>query len=60
VEVTKVAYFITDECIACGACQAECPVDCIQEGDIYVINPDECIDCGSCAEVCPVGAPKPE
>jgi len=55
-----VAYFITDECIACGACQAECPVDCIQEGDIYVINPDECIDCGSCAEVCPVGAPKPE
>ena len=54
------AYKITDACIACGACQAECPVDCISDGDIYQINPDQCIDCGSCAGVCPVGAPVPE
>ncbi|MBR6571321.1 MAG: 4Fe-4S binding protein, partial [Clostridia bacterium] len=26
------AYIITDECISCGACQAECPVDAIAEG----------------------------
>jgi len=45
---------ITEECIACGACAAECPVDCISEGDIYVINEDECIDCEACEEVCPV------
>ncbi|MBN2047202.1 MAG: 4Fe-4S binding protein [Anaerolineaceae bacterium] len=51
------AYTITDDCIACGACQAECPVDCITEGEIYVIDAEECIDCGSCADVCPVGAP---
>ena len=47
--------FITDACIACGSCQAECPVDCIIEGDIYVIDADLCIDCGACADVCPTG-----
>ena len=52
------AYNITDECISCGACAAECPVEAISEGDDkYVIDPDTCIDCGSCASVCPVGAP---
>ena len=50
------AHVISDECIACGACQPECPVDCISEGDIYVIDADACIDCGACADVCPVGA----
>ena len=52
------AYKITDECIQCGACAAECPVEAISEGeDKYVIDPDTCIGCGNCAEVCPVGAP---
>ena len=51
------AYKITDECIACGACAGECPVSAIKEGDCkYEINPDECIECGACAEVCPVSA----
>ncbi|NLV76923.1 MAG: 4Fe-4S binding protein [Tissierellia bacterium] len=55
------AYKITDACIACGACEAECPVEAISAGDDkYVIDPDECIDCGSCADVCPVDAPQPE
>lgn len=46
-----------DECLGCGACEAECPVSAISEKDgKYVINADECIDCGSCANVCPVGA----
>ncbi len=54
------AHMISDACIACGACKAECPVDCISEGAIYEINQDECIDCGSCASVCPVGAAQPE
>ena len=26
------AYKITDECISCGACAAECPVEAISEG----------------------------
>ncbi len=50
------AYKITDACIACGSCQANCPVDAIAEGDIYVINPDVCADCGACASNCPVDA----
>jgi ferredoxin len=50
------AHKISDECIACGACQAECPVDAISEGDIYSIDPDTCIDCGACVSACPVGA----
>jgi len=52
------AYFISDECISCGACEAACPVSCISAGDsFYVIDEDVCIECGSCAEVCPVDAP---
>jgi ferredoxin len=47
---------ITSECTACGSCVAECPVDCISEGDIYVIDADGCTDCGACAAVCPVDA----
>ncbi len=54
------AYKIQDACIACGACEAECPVGAISAGDIYVIDPDACIDCGACANVCPVDAPQPE
>lgn len=55
------AYKISDECIACGACAAECPVEAIAEGEgKYEINADTCISCGNCAEVCPVGAPSEE
>ncbi len=54
------AYIINDECIACGVCVDECPVDAISEGDdIYTIDPELCTDCGSCADVCPVEAPQP-
>ena len=54
------AYHITDSCIACGACQAECPTFCIDDGAIYVIRGDECIDCGSCASVYPTDSCQPE
>ena len=52
------AYVITDTCVSCGSCAAECPVGAISEGDgKFVIDPDTCTECGACAEVCPVGAP---
>lgn len=55
------AYKITDDCIACGACAADCPVEAITEGDgKFVIDADTCIDCGNCAETCPVSAPVQE
>ncbi len=55
------AYKITDACISCGACEAECPVSCISEGEeTYVIDADACIECGACAGVCPVEAPVAE
>lgn len=55
------AYKISDECISCGACAANCPVECIKEGvGKYEIDASCCIDCGTCASVCPVDAPKAE
>lgn len=55
------AYFISEECISCAACESECPVSAISEGDgKYVIDAATCIDCGACADVCPVSAPQPE
>ncbi|HEM47586.1 MAG TPA: 4Fe-4S dicluster domain-containing protein [Alphaproteobacteria bacterium] len=51
------AHKINDDCISCGACATECPVEAIAEGDDkYTIDPDKCTDCGSCVEVCPVEA----
>lgn len=54
---------IIEACIACGACEPECPNGAISEAqDIYVINPDHCTECygfyttQQCADVCPVEA----
>ncbi len=51
---------INEECIACGACEPECPVEAISEGDdIFVIDPDVCVECEgyfdepACIENCP-------
>jgi len=55
------AMKITEECISCGACEPECPVSAISEGDeIYIIDPAVCVECKGhydsprCVEVCPV------
>jgi ferredoxin len=61
------ALIITEECIACGACESECPNEAITEGDeFYVIDPDKCTECigffdkQQCFEVCPNEAPQPD
>ena len=57
------AMKITDECIACGSCEDECPVDAISEGDeFFEIDPKKCVECEGhfdepqCVEVCPSDA----
>lgn len=51
------AYKINEECVSCGACAPECPVDAITEGsDIYVIDANTCTDCGCCVDSCPMSA----
>ena len=48
------AHVISDECVSCGACEAECPVGAISQGaDHYEIDADACVDCGACAAQCP-------
>ena len=54
--IKQVPYEITDSCISCGACAADCPEDAIATGDIYVISPESCKNCHKCAEVCPTGS----
>jgi ferredoxin len=55
------ATMITDDCIACGACEGECPNDAISLADeIFVIDADLCTECvgfhetQKCADACPV------
>lgn len=63
------AYKISEDCISCGACEAECPNQAISEGDsVFVIDSAKCTECvgvydsSKCAEVCPVDAcvPNPD
>lgn len=55
------AHSINEECINCAACEPECPVEAISQGDEhYVIDPNKCVDCEGhfdepqCVSVCPI------
>jgi ferredoxin len=55
------SLIISDECINCDVCEAECPNGAISQGDeVYVIDPAMCTECvghydtQQCVEVCPV------
>lgn len=50
-------YYINNDCIVCGKCEPECPVEAISPGaKKYVIDPKYCRNFAVCVEVCPVGA----
>ncbi len=54
----EVAEVLSDHCIGCQICIAECPAGAIRmspEGTA-VVDPEICIGCGKCSLVCPVGA----
>jgi ferredoxin len=48
------AHIISSECVGCGSCVSECPVDAISEGSPYVVDAGACTDCGNCVPICPV------
>ncbi len=50
------AYVISEDCVACGSCISQCPVEAISEGGIYSIDSGSCTECGNCSEACPTGA----
>ena len=51
------AYVITDECLSCGTCAANCPAEAIDMGELhYEIDADKCLECGTCAANCPAEA----
>ena len=57
--IAVMTYVITSACVDVKhkACAAECPVDCIYEGDrTMYINAEECVDCGACKLLCEVDA----
>ncbi|CDB25528.1 ferredoxin [Firmicutes bacterium CAG:552] len=50
---------ISEECLSCGSCEGQCPVNAISMGkDHFEVNEAECIDCGACEAACPVSAIK--
>lgn len=54
-------HVISSDCISCGACESECPVQAISQGDPqYNIDAAKCTDCGTCVPVCPVSAIAPK
>lgn len=61
------ALLITDECINCDMCLAECPNRAISEGDkIYEIDTERCTECvgfyerQTCVDVCPIACIVPD
>ncbi len=57
------AYKITDDCISCGACISECPVEAIFDGSSHTeIDATKCVECKGyfddqqCVNACPVDA----
>ncbi|MDR3567179.1 MAG: electron transfer flavoprotein subunit alpha [Syntrophobacteraceae bacterium] len=54
----EVAEIISDKCIACQICIAECPVGAIElnSAGVAEVDPELCVGCGKCFDSCPVNA----
>ena len=54
----KVAAVNKNQCVACGVCMKDCPMNAVNiwKGCYAVIDKDMCIGCGKCARSCPAGS----
>ena len=47
-------YYVTSECILCGACEVGCESEAITEGETkMLIDINICVECGICENNCP-------
>ncbi|MDO5410676.1 MAG: 4Fe-4S binding protein [Lachnospiraceae bacterium] len=54
----KYALIKKENCVACGACQNECPKEAVAvwKGCYAKTDLERCVGCGRCAKVCPAAA----
>lgn len=53
--IRKKAHVDTKYCVACGACQKNCPFGAISvyKGIFAKVDLDKCVGCSKCAKACP-------
>ncbi|NLJ67611.1 MAG: 4Fe-4S binding protein [Clostridiales bacterium] len=53
--LSKKVAAISNECVACGACEKVCPLGAISifRGLYALVDRNKCIGCGKCQKVCP-------
>ena len=57
-------YLLTEKCIACRACERDCPAEAIEITSVsqaektykMLIHNDRCVHCAQCVESCPTDA----
>lgn len=53
--IRKKAQVLKSECIACGVCVGECPIQAVKvvSGVFAEVDEARCVGCGKCEKACP-------